>query len=160
MTTLNFATITDHLLSDLIELIVAMSIQFSFVASCSIECTVTFCSLLLLHFKVVSLLIDLVHFPTYQTLLIWVVRTTVTTMLLCSCIFSTYFVLDFCYTLSAFIVLKSLISLKLSKVTVCNNWALNHLAHANICSLVTVLVFVMVVSLYIISVNISLSFNP
>ena len=97
--------------------------------------------------------------PIWWTLFMWVAVTTVTTFLfhLFWC-FGKWF--WFLFNFLDFIASKFFVFLKLCNITVCDLWASTHLAHASTCSLVTILMSFMAVSLHMICINMSLSFKP
>ena len=141
------------------ELIFTMSMWFSFVASCSISCTVLLLPLLLQHnvlkWFVFAQIPDIFpyarhcwkgylepfnHISSLSVLVLW------------------QMVLHF-PALSSFIMSKSFVSLKLSNITVCGLWASSLLAYSSTWLFGTTWVSLMAVRAHIISINNSLSFR-
>ena len=151
----NFATITDHLLSDLMELIFTMSVWFSFVMQCTPFCSCWSCTPLWSGWSS-----HISHTPSHMQDIVNMVGWNdsyinaslfVLVLLL--------FVVDYFSTLPDYIASKSFISFKLSKSAVGDHQASVCTAHVSICWLVTVLVSFMVVSFHVISVSISLLYS-
>ena len=127
------------------ELVFTMSMWFSIVAPCSVSWTMSPLPLLLLHTALKWFHFQFPHVSICWTLSIWGVRIIVTNGF------------AFCSIFLDFIVFMCL---KLCNITVCNIWASKYIAHASACSLLTILVSFMAVSLEMIYIRMALPFRP
>ena len=99
----------------------------------------------------VSLPTDPTCLPIHWTVLTWLTRTTITTILPCLFLYFCYLLcIGFLLYSCCFYNVKVFISFRLSKSAVCDHQALNLLANATFCSWVTLPVSAMVVNVCII----------